>query len=135
MRDTRRLNTVTVTEFNELVGIIGSGDRAMIIYLGENNQDTFFKWNHRVGSFYDPDIKLLIAKDQITQGLSICHSIGETPDNTKNIVFAFKKIEEQLECLDQLLDGKARNTNAGNSIAKLYVSNIKKIIGNVLGSS
>lgn len=135
MRDTRKLNIVTVTEFNELVGVIGSNDRAMIIYLGENNKDNFPTWYNRIGSFYDPDIKLWLAHDHITNGLHVKHNIGNVQVSAENVHFAFRMIEAQLDGLEYLLNSKARNTPAGNSIAKTYVLDIRKIIDKVIGSS
>lgn len=135
MRDTRKLNIVTVTEFNELVGVIGSNDRAMIIYLGENNKDNFPTWYNRIGSFYEPDIKLWMAHDHITNGLHVKHNIGNVQVSAENVHFAFRMIEAQLDGLECLLNSKARNTPAGNSIAKTYVLDIRKIIDKVIGSS
>ena len=135
MRDTRKLNIVTVSEFNELVGVIGSNDRAMIIYLGENNKDNFLTWYNRIGSFYDPDIKLWMAHDHITNGLHVKHDIGNVQVSAENVYFAFRMIEAQLDGLEYLLNSKARNTSAGNSIAKTYVLDIRKIIDKVIGSS
>ena len=133
MRDTRKLNTIAMTEFNELVGIVGSKDQMMVVYLGQNSSDNFNKWYSRIGLFYDPDIKLYLARDHLRDGLSLEHEIKDKTYDIENIYFAFRQLDSRLETLERLFNGKTRNKPVCPALAKSHVMEMRRVIDHVLG--
>ena len=67
MKDTRRLNSVALTESGNLAGIVGSGDNLLVLDLGPNTPENFKRWIKRRGCYYYPDVKLFRAADSMKE--------------------------------------------------------------------